>query len=60
MFRHRFDPSSLVAAVVFLGIAWGYLAGGWSAAPSVVRGVLGALVVVAVLRRVFRSRHRDL
>lgn len=57
MFRHRFDPSSLVAGVVFLGVAVRYLDGrppAW-----VVPGVAVALGVVLVLRGLFRARRRE-
>ncbi|MCO5969403.1 hypothetical protein [Actinoallomurus soli] len=57
MFRHRFDPSSLIAAVVFLGVAVCYLGGRppvW-AAP----GVAVALGIVLVLRGLFRSRRHE-
>jgi hypothetical protein len=63
VFRHRFDPSSAVAAVLFLGIAGRYLADGlggtrvsflWTV-PLVIAG----LVVMSVLRVVFRSRRRE-
>ncbi|MDN3357148.1 hypothetical protein [Actinomadura sp. DC4] len=62
MYRHKFDPSSLVAALVFLGVAIRYLVEGtgghrvsydW-AMPS----VLVSIGLIIVLRLVFRSRRR--
>jgi Flp pilus assembly protein TadB len=57
VFRHRFDPSSLVAAVVFLAVAVRYLAG----APPVwvVSGIAVALGVIVLLRAAFRARRRE-
>lgn len=57
MYRHRFDPSSLFAAVVFLGVAVRYLGG----RPPVwaVPGVAVALGVVLLVRGVFRARRRE-
>ena len=61
MFRHRFDPSSVVAAVLFLGLAMLYLADGLGRANVPVLpampGVLAGLGVIGVLRIVFRSRR---
>jgi TRAP-type C4-dicarboxylate transport system permease small subunit len=57
VFRHRFDPSSLVAAVIFLGVAWRYLGG--DPPVWVVPGVAVALVVISVLRLLFRSRRPE-
>jgi hypothetical protein len=59
--RHEFDPSALVAGILFLGFALRYLnagAGGHAVpyaftTPAVLVGV----VVILVLRRVFRSRR---
>lgn len=64
MFRHRFDPSSAVAALIFLGIAVRYLSEGLGG-PKVsyawaVPGVLIALGVVALVRVMFRARRRGL
>jgi hypothetical protein len=53
--RHRFDPPSLFAAVVFLGVAWRYLGG--NPPVWVVPGVVVALVLISVLRLLFRSRR---
>jgi hypothetical protein len=62
VFRHRFDPSSVVAAVVFLNIAGGYLNEGFGGAPVsfvwAVRGVLGGILLIVVFRALFRSRRR--
>ncbi|MCO5999169.1 hypothetical protein [Actinoallomurus rhizosphaericola] len=57
MFRHRFDPSSLIAAVVFLGVAVCYLGG--RPPVWVVPGVAVALGVMLVFRGIFRARRRD-
>lgn len=62
MFRHRFDPSSLLAAALFLGIAGRYLVEGFGghrvsydwAIPAVVI----AVALILLLRTVFRSRRR--
>lgn len=59
MFRHRFDPSSLVAAVLFFGVAARYLIGGRFSSAWTVPGVLLVLGVVVLFRVVFRSRRRD-
>ncbi|GAA4606702.1 hypothetical protein GCM10023195_24540 [Actinoallomurus liliacearum] len=57
MSRHRFDLSSLIAAVVFLGIAMRYLAG--SPPTWVLPGIPVALGVVLVFRVIFRARRRE-
>jgi hypothetical protein len=63
VFRHRFDPSSAVAAVLFLGTAGRYLADGLGGTrvsfPWTVPLVIAGLVVMIVLRVVFRSRRRE-
>ena len=64
MFRHRFDPAALVAAVLFLGIAARYLVHGFGG-PQVpflwaVPAVVTALVLMKVLRWAFRERRREL
>jgi ABC-type phosphate transport system permease subunit len=61
VFRHRFDPSSAVAAAVFLAVAARYLAHGFGRAPisflwAVPATVIG-LVVIGALRIAFRSRR---
>jgi hypothetical protein len=55
--RHRFDPSSLVAAVVFLGVAVRYLAG--DPPVWVVPGIAVAVGVIVLLRVAFRTRRRQ-
>jgi hypothetical protein len=57
VFRHRFDPSSLISAVVFLGVAVRYLAG--KPPVWVVPGIAVALAVIVLLRLVFRARRRE-
>ncbi|GAA4621597.1 hypothetical protein GCM10023196_010480 [Actinoallomurus vinaceus] len=57
MFRHRFDPSSLLAAALFLAVAYIYLAG--SPPVWVAPGLVGALGVLALVRVMFRSRRRE-
>lgn len=63
MFRHRFDPSSLVAAVLFAGIAARYLIEGLGGHPVsfgwAVPAVLAAVGAIYLLRMMFRSRRRD-
>ena len=63
MSRHRFDPSSAVAAVLFLSVAVRYLTAGLGG-PRVaygwaVPGVLTVLGVVGLVRTVLRSRRRE-
>jgi ABC-type Fe3+ transport system permease subunit len=62
VFRHRFDPSSVVAALVFLGVAVRYLVEGFGAQrvsyPYAVPAVVISIALVVVLRLVFHSgRH---
>jgi hypothetical protein len=63
VFRHRFDPSSLVAAVLFFGIAARYLIEGIGGHPVsfpwAVPAVLAAIGAIGLLRVVFQSRRRD-
>jgi hypothetical protein len=63
VFRHRFDPSSLVAAILFLGIAGRYLTegfgGGRVSFPWAVPAVVATLVLIVLLRLVFHSRRRE-
>ena len=63
MSRRRFDPSSLVAALLFAGIASRYLVEGFSGRevsfPWAMPGVLAAIVLVIVLRLVTRSRRDE-
>ena len=63
MFRHRFDPSSLVAAALFLGISARYLVHGLGG-PRLpflwtVPAVVTALVLLSAIRLAFRSRRRE-
>lgn len=61
MSRRRFDPSSLVAGVLFMAVAVRYLdaADGGHGVGYVwaVPAALAVVVVVAVLRLVFRRRR---
>ena len=63
MSRHRFDPSALVAGLLFLGFALRYLdeGTGGHTVPYVLTtpAVAGTVVVILVLRRVFRRRRRE-
>ncbi|GLY76727.1 hypothetical protein [Actinoallomurus iriomotensis] len=63
MFRHRFDPSSLVAGLLFLTVAGRYLAEGLGGHPVsfpwAAPFVLGSIVLIVVLRMIFRSRRRE-
>lgn len=63
MFRHRFDPSSLVAAVLFLWIAGRYLVEGFGghrvSFPWATPFVIGTIVLILILRLIFRSRRSD-
>jgi hypothetical protein len=63
VFRHRFDPASLVAGVLFLTIAGRYLVEGFGGHPVpflwATPFVLGAVVLIAILRVIFRSRRRE-
>lgn len=61
MFRHRFDPSSLVAGLVFLRIAVLYLTAALTGHPVsylwTMPAVLAAIAVIIVFRLAFRSRR---
>jgi hypothetical protein len=61
--RHKFDPSSLVAAILFLGIASRYLIEGFGGRhvsfPWAMPAVLAAIAAIIVLRLVFRSRRDE-
>jgi hypothetical protein len=61
VFRHRFDPSSLVAGILFLGIAARYLIEGFGGQHvsylGAVPAVLATVVAIMLLRVVFRSRR---
>jgi hypothetical protein len=63
VFRHRFDPASLVAGVLFLTIAGRYLVEGLGGRtvsfPWAAPFVLAAVVLIAILRVIFRSRRRE-
>ncbi len=63
MFRHRFDPSSLVAAVLFFAVAARYLVKGFGG-PDVpflwaVPALVISLVLLSVTRLAFRARRRE-
>lgn len=63
MFRHRFDPSALVAALLFLTTAGRYLVEGFGGRPVsfpwATPFVLAAIVLIVILRMIFRSRRRE-
>jgi hypothetical protein len=64
VYRHRFDPSSLVAGVLFLVIGLRYLNDGFGGGAVTydwaVPATLVTLAVVVVLRRAFRGRRREM
>lgn len=61
MSRHKFDPSALVAGILFLGFALRYLneGTGGQAVPHAftMPAALVGIAVILVLRRVFRRRR---
>jgi hypothetical protein len=63
VFRHRFDPSSLVAAILFFGIAARYLTEGLGGREVSFRWAVPAAIAsigaIALFRLVFQSRRRD-
>ena len=63
MFRHKFDPSSIVAALVFLGVAVRYLVEGFGGQkvsyPWAVPSLAISIALIIVLRLVFHGRRRD-
>jgi hypothetical protein len=63
VFRHRFDPSSLIAGILFLGIAGRYLIEGFSGRhvsfPWTMPAALTAIVVIMLLRLIFHSRRQE-
>ena len=63
MFRHRFDPSSFVAALIFLGVAARYLVEGFGGQevsfPWAVPSLAVSIAVIIVLRIAFRRRRRS-
>jgi hypothetical protein len=63
VFRHRFDPSSLIAGILFLGIAGRYLIEGFSGRhvsfPWTMPAALTAVVVIILLRLIFHSRRQE-
>jgi hypothetical protein len=63
VFRHRFDPSSLVASVLFFGIAARYLIEGLGGHPVsfpwAVPAVIAAIGAIYLFRLMFYSRRRD-
>jgi hypothetical protein len=63
VFRHRFDPSSLIAGILFLGIAGRYLIEGFSGRhvsfPWTMPAALTAIVVIILLRLIFHSRRQE-
>ncbi|MBC6456948.1 hypothetical protein [Actinomadura sp. HBU206391] len=64
MRRHRFDPGSLLAGLLFLAVAGVYLAGGFGdhavvPAEILVPAVFIGLGVVGLVRVLTRSRRRE-
>lgn len=63
MFRHRFDPSSLIAGILFLAFALRYLldATGGTTVPYTwtMPAALVTIVVVLLFRLIFIRRRRD-
>jgi len=63
VFRHRFDPSALVAGLLFLTMAGRYLVEGFGGHPVsfpwATPFALAAIVVIVILRMIFRSRRRE-
>jgi hypothetical protein len=63
VFRHKFDLSSLAAAILFLTIAARYLVEGFAGHSMsfawAMPAVLTSIVLIVLLRLVFRSRRRD-
>jgi hypothetical protein len=62
--RHRFDPGSLLAGLLFLTVAGIYLASGFADQTVVRAEILGPAVfiglgVVGLVRVLTRSRRRD-
>lgn len=59
MFRHRFDPSSLIAGILFLGFGLHYLdeGTGGHAVSYTAPATVAAIVVIVVLRRAYRRRR---
>lgn len=60
MYRHRFDPSSLVAGILFVNFALRYLVDGFGgqavAYGLAVPAMLVGMVVIMLLRAVFHRR----
>ncbi len=63
MFRHRFDPSSLVAALLFIAIGARYLDHGANGTriPYIwtVPAIITSLVLLGAVRLMFRARRRE-
>jgi uncharacterized membrane protein YtjA (UPF0391 family) len=63
VFRHRFDPSSAVAALIFLGVAVRYLVEGFGGQEVsyawAVRSLVISVALIILLRLVFHGRRRD-
>jgi ABC-type Fe3+ transport system permease subunit len=61
--RHEFDPSSLIAGILFLGIASRYLIEGFSGRhmsfPWAMPAVLTAIGLILLLRLIFHSRRQE-
>jgi hypothetical protein len=63
VFRHRFDPSSLIAGILFFGLAGRYLIEGFSGRhmsfPWTMPAALTAIVLIILLRLIFHSRRGE-
>jgi len=63
VFRHRFDPSSVVAALIFLGVAVRYLVEGFGGEkvsyPWAVPALVVSIALIIILRLAFHGRRRD-
>jgi hypothetical protein len=63
VFRHRFDPSSVVAALIFLGFAVRYLVEGFGGQkvsyPWTMPSLVISIALILILRVAFHRRRRD-
>jgi uncharacterized membrane protein YkvI len=63
VFRHKFDPSSLIAGILFLAFAIRYLVSASGGDPIAyawtMPTALGGIAVIVLLRLIFIRRRRD-